>query len=442
MKPNKIKSLTIRFAAFFCCVISFISLLPVTGHATELEDIPLNNAQSVYLYNIENDKVLVSQNEEKRLPPASTVKIMAGLIAVEHMASDLDKKVKVTQEMREGVIGNDYGLKAGDTPTYRDLLYLAFCGCYNDAVSIIEHVVAGSPAAFVNMMNTKAANLGMANTHYTNATGMHDTLMYTTVNDIVKLSLEAYRSSLFMMVTSAAKYTTEGLAKESSFYNRNYLVGKGRMATYYNSLCRGLNAGSTSEGGYCVVTVAESDGLSYLCIVMGATADADGKIYSYSIANLLIKWAYEKYGYIELLSAQDLSYEIKVTLSMDTETVLVVPQKTIKIYQKIDIAGNAERIRYQPNFTVNSLAAPVVEGTPVGEITVYVDDKPVATVPLVTKTSVARGEMLYVFECIREFSRSRFFIASLVSSVIITIGYLIIKSSVRASRANKRSKYR
>lgn len=414
----------------------------ISGNAVEYSEIPINKARSIFLYNIENDCILVSQNIDTVIPPASTAKIMAGLIAVEKMESDLDRKVKVTSQMREGVVGNDYGLMPGDTPTYRDLLYLAFCGCYNDAVSIIEYVLAGGNEEFVNLMNQKAASLGMTHTHYTNATGLHDAQMYTTVRDLIKLSLQAYSSSLFMMITSTAQYKTEGLAKESSFYNRNYLVSKGRLSTYYNSKCRGLNAGSTSEAGYCLVTVAESDGVSYLCIVMGAESDNDGKIYSYSIANLLIKWAYEKYGYVEILSGGAFSTELPVKMSMDAENVLVVPEKSVKVYQPLNVITEENRIKYDYILSVDYIDAPVTEGTPVGEITVYIDGNPVASVNLVTKTSIARSELLYVLERIRNFSSSRFFISSVISAVIITVIYLVIQSALRASKANGRTRYR
>lgn len=425
-----------------CAVLSCFSLLSVNASAIELEEIPLGKARSVYLYNIENDKVLVEQNANEIIQPASTVKIMAGLIACETFGSDLDRKVKVTAQMREGVVGNDYGLKPGDTPTYKDLLYLAFCGCYNDAVSIISYVIAGSPDAFVQMLNVKAAELGMKNTHYTNATGLHDPAMRTTAKDTAVLSLAAYRSPLFMQITSAAQYTTEGLEKTSSFYNRNYLVGKGRIATYYNSLCHGLNAGSTSEAGYCVSTVAESDGISYLCIVMGAEADSNGKIYSYSIANLLIKWAYSAYGYIELLSTGEFSLELPVRMSFEKQTVLVVPEKPLKSYQLLSLSVDKSAVRYSHKLNVDYIDAPVTEKTVVGTVTVYINDEAIDTVNLVTKTSVARNELLYAFERIKEFTQSTFFIATLISAVILTTAYLIIKSVLRASANKHRTRYR
>ncbi|MBR4034669.1 MAG: D-alanyl-D-alanine carboxypeptidase, partial [Clostridia bacterium] len=239
-----------RGAALLLSAALLISLflLIIPTSAKSFEEIPIENAEAVYLYNIENDRVLVSQNIDKRIQPVSTVKIMAGLIATEMLSERLDDVVVVTAAMIEGVTGQHYNINPGHNLSMRDLLYLAFCGGCHRSINILAYVISGNLPNFITLMNTRAKELGMTETFYANATGMHSDSMYTTVQDIAKLCLAAADNALLMQITTASEYTTEKLGEKNfTFENRNYLVGTGYTPRYFNSLCHGLAAGSTIE---------------------------------------------------------------------------------------------------------------------------------------------------------------------------------------------------
>lgn len=416
-----------------------LSVLPLCSSAKTFEDIPTDNAEAIYIYNIENDLILYQKNEGERIQPVSTVKIMVGLIATEALSGKLDEPVTITPQMIDGVVGQHYNIVAGHTLSVRDLLYLAFCGGCHRSINILAHVISGNVPNFISLMNAKAAELGMTDTLYTNVTGMHADGMYTTVNDIAKLCLEASKNPLLMQITTVDAHETEMLGEKNFiFENRNYLVGTGYTAKYFNKLCHGLAAGSTTESGYCVATIADDGNLSYLCIVMGATEDTEnGIVYSYSLANDLIKWAYSDWGYVEVISNTMPVCEIPVSMSLDIDSVLVVPSKTVSIYlPKSSAVGNG--ITHSYSLNSEELQAPVSEGAHVGIITAYYEGQELVTVDLITKTSVAQSEVLYSLMRIREISQSRIFIASVIFAIIFIILYIIVKAFVRGYANNNR----
>ena len=422
----------------------FVSLYTaaIGASAKALEDIPLDKATSVYLYNVENDRILVSQNTDSKIQPVSTVKIMAGLVCTEMLSDRLDEVVVVTQSMIDGVSGQHFNIMPGHNLSVRDLLYLAFCGGCHKSINILAHVISGNLPNFVTLMNTRAREIGMNDTFYANATGMHHASMYTTVNDVAKLCMQAKSNSLLMQITTASDYTTEKLGEKNfTFENRNYLVGTGYTAKYFNSLCHGLAAGSTIESGYCAATVADNGDLSYVCIVMGAGTEEDGTIMSYSLVNDLIKWAYDSWGYVEVITEGKTVCEMPVTMSMDIDTVLVVPGRSISIYlPKNTVIG--QDITYSYTLNSETLQAPVAEGAHVALITAYRGTEELATVELVTKSSVAQSEILYTLTRIKEISRSRVFIASVVFALVFTVLYVTVKAIIRGTASNKRYNYR
>ncbi len=425
-------------AALLISIMLAISVLSFCASAKSFEEIQTDNAEAIYIYNIENDRILYQKNEAERIQPVSTVKIMVGLIATEALSGRLDELITITPQMIEGVVGQHYNIVAGHTLSFRDLLYLAFCGGCHRSINILAHVISGGVPNFISLMNAKAAELGMTDTLYANVTGMHAEGMYTTVNDIAKLCLEASKNPLLMQITTVDAHETEMLGEKNfTFENRNYLVGTGYTAKYYNKLCHGLAAGSTTESGYCVATIADDGNLSYLCIVMGAAEDENGIIQSYELANDLIGWAYSDWGYVDVISENTPVCEIPVTMSLDIDSVLVIPSKTVSIYlPKSSAVGGG--ITHSYSLNSEELQAPVSEGAHVGIITAYYEGKELVTVDLITKTSVAQSEVLYSLMKIREISQSRIFTASVTFAIIFIALYIIVKAFIRGYANNSR----
>lgn len=435
-----------RCLSFFMLTVLFLfAILPACAEEEEEKNpFPdVSNVRNVYVYNFENDLVMYTKNAEDIVYPTSTVKMMTGLVAIEHLSGRLDEKVTVKKEMLKNVTGNRIGLEAGEAVTVRDLLYATLSAGANDAANVLAFTVAGGVDEFVTLMNKKAVELGALDTHYTNPNGMHDERMLTSTLDTAKIAKEAYKSELFMEITSTAKYVmSEGTSTQRNVYNRNYLISKNKEIKYYYQGARGMNSGSTNEGGYSLVTTVQSNGLSYLCVIMGGGYDeASDTIYSYTTAKELLEWAKGAYSYINVIDTSKLVYELPVTLSNSVDYVALMPASTLELFLPADLDPETD-LKYNFKLTTESLEAPVYEGQVVGFLTVSQGDTPLGMVDLVTKNGVERNEFLYVLNSIKQFTKSRFFIAALVCAIVLSFAYIFGTAIYRARAPRRRRRYR
>lgn len=445
MKKNKQYAGRPVLALLLAAVLLLLAL-PI-GAAEEADDgaMPvIDHCIGAYLYNFENDEVLFSVGTDERVYPTSTVKLMTGIVAIEELGDDLSRQVTITGEMLSKVAGNNVGLMAGEVVTVEQLLYAMLVNSANDAAMVLAYAAGGSVEAFVDKMNEKANTLGAYKTYYANPTGMHNDAMVTTVADTAIIAKYAYTLPLFMEIVSTPKYVMEAtnLSDYRNIYNRNCLLSKYYNVNYPYPRATGMNAGATTQGGYAICATAEesSTGLSYLAIVMGAD-EVDGAIYSYVNAIKLFEWAFRNYDYIEVLSADRIICELPVRLSSTLDYVTLVPSETIEVYLPTTV--NVERdIRYSYNTYEDAMDAPIATGEEAGTITVLMGDRILGSCTLVTTSSVARSEFLYFLARVRQFSQSRFFIATVVSAVVLSVVYVLLKAHWREkhirSRMNRR----
>ena len=444
MKKNN-KHAGIPAVALLLAAVLLLLSLPIGAEETDSGAMPvIDHCIGAYLYNFENDEVLYSVGADERVYPTSTVKLMTGIVAIEELGDDLSKQVTITAEMLSKVAGNNVGLLAGEVVTVEQLLYAMLVNSANDAAMVLAYAACGSVEAFVERMNEKANTLGAYDTYYANPTGMHNDAMVTTVADTAIIAKYAYTLPLFMEIVSTPKYVMEAtnLSDYRNIYNRNCLLSKYYNVNYPYPRATGMNAGATTQGGYAICATAEesSTGLSYLAIVMGADEE-DGAIYSYVNAIKLFEWAFQNYDYIEVLSADRIICELPVRLSSTLDYVTLVPSENIEVYLPTTV--DVERdIRYSYNTYADTMDAPIATGEEAGTITVLMGERILGSCTLVTTSSVARSEFLYFLARVRQFSQSRFFIATVVAAVVLSIVYVLLKAHWREkhirSRMNRR----
>lgn len=444
MKKNN-KHAGIPAVALLLAAVLLLLSLPIGAEETNGGAMPvIDHCIGAYLYNFENDEVLYSVGADERVYPTSTVKLMTGIVAIEELGDDLSRQVTITAEMLSKVAGNNVGLLAGEVVTVEQLLYAMLVNSANDAAMVLAYAACGSVEAFVERMNEKANTLGAYDTYYANPTGMHNDAMVTTVADTAIIAKYAYTLPLFMEIVSTPKYVMEAtnLSDYRNIYNRNCLLSKYYNVNYPYPRATGMNAGATTQGGYAICATAEesSTGLSYLAIVMGAD-EVDGAIYSYVNAIKLFEWAFQNYDYIEVLSADRIICELPVRLSSTLDYVTLVPSENIEVYLPTTV--DVERdIRYSYNTYADTMDAPIATGEEAGTITVLMGERILGSCTLVTTSSVARSEFLYFLARVRQFSQSRFFIATVVAAVVLSIVYVLLKAHWREkhirSRMNRR----
>ena len=441
---SRIKSVFAVLLAFLELTLCMIPLAAEEEEPTVDENgMPIiENCTGAYLYNFENDEVLYATGEKERIYPTATAKIMTGIIAIEKLGNNLSYSVTITEEMLKESGGIKMGLTVGEIVTVEQLLYAALVNNANDAVIALAYTVAGSVEDFVTLMNERASQLGAYDTHYTNPMGLHSDSMVTTIADTALIARHAYSIPLFMEIVSTPKYVMEATNQSDyrNLYNRNSLISKFYNSGYFYKRAIGMNAGSTSQGGYCICAVAEdpASGLSYLAIVMGGK-EIEGEIYSYANAIRLFDWAFESFTYIEVLRQDKIVCELPVNLSSALDYVTLVPETGITVYLPTSTIVS-EDIRYSYNTYEDSLNAPISAGQPAGTITVLMGERIQGSCNLITTSSVTRSEFLYFLARMREFSKGRFFKATLISIVIFSIAYVFIKAGWREHRMRKRSR--
>ncbi len=401
----------------------------------------IEQAKSALVYNFENDVMLFEHNITERIYPTSTVKLMTAIVAYEKLCDNLDMPITITKAMKDEIVGNNVGLLEGEVVTAGQMLSVLLVNSANDAAIILAHAASGSVEAFVEEMNEKAAWLGAYDTYYANPTGMHNDAMVTTAKDTAIIAKYAYSIPFIVEQTSTPKYVMEGtnMSDYRNIYNRNALISKYYNTNYYYDRALGLNAGSTTQGGYCIAAVAEdpASGLSYLVIVMGAEGE-DATVYSYINAVRLFDWVFEAYGYTKVLSESKFICELEVELSSTLDYVTLVPERSIEVYLPIDI-DPATDIRLSYNTFEDSLNAPVKKGQTAGTITVLHGEEILGSCHLVATSDIARSEFLYFLARVRVFTQSRFFIATVISVVVLSVLYVFIKAGYKEKKMRSRS---
>ncbi len=406
---------------------------------TELPGPEVERLEGAYLYNFENDKVLFEYDASERVYPASTVKIMTAIVAFEVFEGALDSPITVTSAMLNEVSGNNIGFYEGEVVTVEQMLNCMLINSANDAAIILAHACAGDTETFVGMMNDKATELGAYDTYYTNPTGMHNSAMMTTARDTAEIAKYAYSIPGFIEITSTPKYVMEETNRCDfrNIYNRNCMISKYYSVNYYYSGAVGMNAGATQQGGYALCAVAEDaeDNLTYLAVVLGADGE-DETYYNYINAERMLDWAFASYGYAKVLTTSQMICEIDVNLSSTLDYVTLVPEREISVYLPASVDLTKD-IRYSYNTYEDSMDAPVEAGQEAGTITVIYGDEILGSCALITTSSIARSEFLYFLARVGEFTESRFFKATVVSAVVLSIAYVLIKASIRERRLRR-----
>lgn len=225
--------------------------------------------------------VFYERNADQKVYPASTTKIMTTLVALEN--GNLDDEFMVGEEVLGTTIkftsySSLMGIKPGETLTLRDLVYGLMLVSGNDAGEAIAKHVAGSVDGFVSLMNQKAAEIGMTNTHFTNPHGVHNDEHYTTARDMAKLMAYALKNEDFVKIASTKAYTVPANSVRTTELN---LVNTDRLLnavdgdpvqTVYPYAIAG-KTGDTDNAGKCLVAAAQKDGARVIITMFGDKAD-------------------------------------------------------------------------------------------------------------------------------------------------------------------------
>ena len=228
----------------------------------ESSDFPIS-ARSAILYQPEINNFLYSKNADARLPMASTTKIMTALVALEN--SKVSELVAI-DDSAIGTEGSSAYLCSGDVLTMEELLYALLLQSANDAAVAIACHIGGSIEGFSDMMNDRAKELGLTDTHFTNPHGLDDEEHYTTARELSLIAAEALKNPTFKRIVSTYKRTFATEDRRRTYVNHNKL-----LRLYDGAI--GVKTGFTKKCGRCLVGAAERDGLTFITVTLDAPND-------------------------------------------------------------------------------------------------------------------------------------------------------------------------
>ncbi len=204
--------------------------------------------------------VLEGENADQRLPMASTTKVMTALVTLDTVG--LSEKVSVPPEA-VGVEGSSLYVKAGEIYTVEELLYALLLQSANDCAAVLAWYAGGEDVkVFVEKMNQKATELGLKDTHFANPHGLSAEGHYTTARELAVIMAEALKNKDFCRITGAKKYTI----------GNKTVVNHNRLLSLYPA-CIGGKTGYTMEAGRCLVTAAQREGTTLICVTLGRRDD-------------------------------------------------------------------------------------------------------------------------------------------------------------------------
>ena len=359
---KRIKILTI--------ILFLFCLVPINIDALEF-DIYSNNA---VLYNTKEDKIMYDKNSKEKVSIASLTKITTSIVALEHI-KNLDEKVVLTYKDFEGLAEANAavaGFKVGQEVTYRDLLYGLLLPSGADAAQALTRNISGSNEEFIKLMNDKAKELKLENTHYVNPTGLDDPNHYSTVNDVLTVFKYALNNKDFKEMITTLSYTTS----DGSLTFRSTLnTAKGLDMEYL----KGGKTGTTGDAGLCLATLANYDKTDFILV----TAKAE---YSTTPRNFLdhktiYEYVRDNYDYKDIVSKGDKLVTLK-TEYLKEDSITFKSPKTIKLY--LDKSFKKADVKYKYSGK-KIITHKMKKGEKLGKVDIYYQKDKLGSIDIILK---------------------------------------------------------
>ena len=395
-----------------------------------LRDMEPAKCKAAVLMDADTGEVLYELDPHEQNYPASITKVMTALLVLEAVdRGELTLEELVTASDTFGYDletgGTTQNIQPGEQLSVLELLYCVLVPSANEACNILAERVAGTPQAFVEKMNVRAAELGMADTHFSNAHGLHNANHYTSAYDIALMTQQALKNDTFRTIVAVRSHTVPAtnLHGERKLSSTNALINPLYSGKYTYPQAIGVKTGSTSAAGKCLVSAAVSKGRTLICVVLGAEEvkgeDDSVDRQQFSESRRLLKWGFDSFERKVLVDAKRPVKEIPVELSADVTSVALKPQRDLELTLPKDLDPKD----FQQDLSVyyDVVEAPVEAGQILGELTVRNGQTTYGTVKLVAAASAERSDFLYHMKQLRDF-----FSQTWVKAVLVALGVIIV----------------
>ena len=359
----------------FCLLLIVIILCPTIALA-DTTDLQLDCKSALLMDGISGD-ILYEQNSQESCYPASVTKIMTLVLILEAVDAgtiSLDDMVPVSEEAAS-MGGSQVYLYPGEQRTVDEMLVAIAVGSGNDAAYAMAEYIGGTMPGFVELMNQRAQELGMQNTHFVNPHGLHDDNHYTTASDLGILAYHALSVPKFLDYTSIYEYEFRPEPKLLTLWNTN------RLLKWYEGT-DGMKTGYTEEAGRNLVATVERDGMRLISVVLGAQ-ERQGH---FNESMKLLNYGFNKFEYVSIREAGEIVCEAPVSKG-SKDSVGIITESAVGYSSE---KGQSSEIT--ESIVINStLQAPVQAGDVGGQLIIYKDGEEFKTVNLIAAEDIEKG---------------------------------------------------
>ena len=370
--------------AFLCLIIFGTTFgLPQPSCAEETTGGILLTCPSAILMEASTKSVIYEKAPDERRSPASITKIMTAILifdAIEAGKISLEDEV-VTSAYAKSMGGSQVYLEEGEKQTVDTLIKCIMVSSGNDASVAMAEYIAGSESGFVQMMNERAASLGMENTHFEDCCGLTDSdNHYTTARDIALMAQELItrypqiKSYTTIWMENITHVTMQG-SKEFGLANTNKLLKQYPYTT-------GLKTGSTNKAKYCVCATANKDGVELIAVIMGCPNYKD----RFTEAQSLLQFGYTTCKLYQDENPPKLT-PILVKGGIDKQVPTVYKENFSWLFVSGEDFSNMERV-----LTTNELTAPIEKGEQIGKVTYRLNGKELGSIGIYAGESVREAK--------------------------------------------------
>lgn len=360
--------------------VDFEDTIEVT--ASNVSELPKTNSRRYIVYDRISKSMIIGKNEDVKSAMASTTKIMTTIVILEK--ADLNEKVTVSAKAG-GTGGSRLGLKRGDKTSVRDLLYGLMLRSGNDAaVALAEHV-GGSVKGFAELMNEKAIELGLTNTHFVTPHGLDDANHYTTALELAKLTDYAMDNETFAKIVGTKSTTIYINNQSRQINNTNELLG------VLNGVV-GVKTGFTNNAGRCLVTETKRNNMDVITIVLGADTKKDRTKDSVN----LIEYTFSKYKMYNL--EEQIIEEFNKWKNINEKRILIIkgkqsnPKLALGTIEKATIPiCDDDKIEYSIN-ALTEVGAPLEQWNVMGTLTVKLNGEILENIDIVNVNEVQKRD--------------------------------------------------
>ncbi|MHA0855518.1 D-alanyl-D-alanine carboxypeptidase family protein [Paenibacillus sp. CMAA1364] len=376
-----------RIAVTLLCLMALSS--PIKGYAMEEKAAKQElapQAVSAILMDADTGTIIYEKNSHAKLPPASITKVMTLLLIMESIDEGKLKLTDrvITSEYAASMGGSQIFLEPGEEMTVDDLLKGISMASGNDASVAMAEKIAGTEESFVQMMNERASELGLKDTHFVNCNGLPAPNHYSSAHDIAVISKALLKHS---QITKYTGVYQDHLRKDSE--KPFWLVNTNKLVRFYDG-ADGLKTGYTSEAKFCLSATAVRDGLRAISVVMG---EPNTKTRNSEVSTMF-NYMFAQYTNHTLYKQGDLIGTFNINKGKDKQIQLMAGQPYSVLMKK---SGKDKEIRHELQMEPE-LKAPIAEGQVLGHLVVYQGDQVIKRFELKSPSAIDKAGWWMMFK--------------------------------------------